>query len=1232
MKVKNKTMLRLIIILSITLLSSSSFSQQIHVNREWRDNYGDPVFNPALQPYGGDWTKSIIAANNEIITVAHTAVSGQGENLLLTRFDDSGTPIWQVDYNSSSTHNDYGINLFEASNGDIYVCGTTDNGGTTNFDVLVLVYDASGNLLYDTRYDGPDSKNDIPAAINVDQSASQILIAGTSESSSTSYDYLVLGYDLTLNLNWSNTYDYANLPDVAVEFIGINGKFTVAGASANSATDWDMTTVDFDESTGSYQGDNRMNYPGFGYDEIYAFRKDANDNLYATGKCSSNGTNYNIRTVKIDSTNTLIWSQTYDGFGLEDIGSSLAIDLNGNVIVCGYITKSNNKKDLIILKYNPSGTLLWTHTQPSNDPNGDAVAKSISLNPSNGNIYFIGGEKELGGSKRVIVGRVFPNGVKGWERWIRGSYDHLPSDIQYGGLGTPGVFAITIKDSTVNQYELSLYTEHQMDTAKVYTSNGSPAFLSRTLIVKLDTSALKFNKIDDTEIRAGSLSDFLKTAAVNSIQANLATVCENDRCDIKVYKIFPQLTSSMNKAVSRLGDTVNVPQFYSALLFEFPANVNVVSAANSLNTLEPLVKYSHPDHFTKPYGRVQKESMTPYSDDHAKTTSVNDPEYGSQRAVHFVTPYDSAHVNTEPAWNYSTGKPYIRVGVFDSGIDWNHEDFGNGTASGSKIINGWSFQNNSFLKNNQNGDGTGHGTAVAGIIGAIRNNSKGVAGIAGGNYNASFPIDSSGVSLYGLRIYGDNFYNIPYDSVLHYVYDAIVSSAMTSNPFYGYGLHVMNNSWGIGEATNIPGPLLVDTNITLLRESVHFANRMKVTFVAARGNLQVYPNNTALPANLDDDWVLTVGGTGTTGWYNTGYNFHEVAGDFPTIGNNEKEIDVSAPYTFTLNRIVLNSQNNTSYGWFGGTSASAPHVAGAVGLLMSYLNLPYPANSNLAPEDCEAILQLSASDCDYVSWPGYDTMTGWGRLNIGKAMQMVDKSKYKLSHYGIPGLTNTRTRTAYPQTTVKLEERYQNYQGNWFAPKYYKLTPYKITATISHNLPAYDTVKAYWPRPSSSELLDSIANGKIYPRERVKIESLNLSTAVVSGYVYKVKDSLGTTDLGWWPFDTTGNSGKIAYSILRYDTTSAIGVKEDVKINNSVSIYPNPTNNTQILNVSTPNSEPINIDLFDVTGRLVLNVYSGKTNRGTTNYTANLSKFDSGVYFYRVRIKDDEKVFKVIKQ
>jgi hypothetical protein len=88
-------------------------------------------------------------------------------------------------------------------------------------------------------------------------------------------------------------------------------------------------------------------------------------------------------------------------------------------------------------------------------------------------------------------------------------------------------------------------------------------------------------------------------------------------------------------------------------------------------------------------------------------------------------------INVFSAWNITMGSPSVIVAILDSGTDWEHEDIGNGT-DGYKNIDetlGWNYitNNNNVITTND------HGTMVAGIVGAKANNSRGIAGISGGN-------------------------------------------------------------------------------------------------------------------------------------------------------------------------------------------------------------------------------------------------------------------------------------------------------------------------------------------------------------------------------------------------------------------------------------------------------------------------------------------------------------------
>jgi subtilisin family serine protease len=111
-------------------------------------------------------------------------------------------------------------------------------------------------------------------------------------------------------------------------------------------------------------------------------------------------------------------------------------------------------------------------------------------------------------------------------------------------------------------------------------------------------------------------------------------------------------------------------------------------------------------------------------------------------------------IDTEHAWDVSTGDPNFKIGIVDSGLNYTHPDVaanvwtnpgeiaGNGIDDdgNGKIddVRGWNF----YLNNNDISDrGIYHGTHVAGIIGAVGNNSTAVVGV---NWNCKIVMAACG--------------------------------------------------------------------------------------------------------------------------------------------------------------------------------------------------------------------------------------------------------------------------------------------------------------------------------------------------------------------------------------------------------------------------------------------------------------------------------------------------------
>jgi len=124
-------------------------------------------------------------------------------------------------------------------------------------------------------------------------------------------------------------------------------------------------------------------------DEAFDVCFDFDLNMYVTGKGWHSTQDFNIYTNKYNKNGNLLWSRSYNGVSNKaDQGNSVIVDSDGNIYVAGSTMASNNRKDFIVLKYSPSGSLLWSHIY-NGSADSDDEAKDL-LWDYLGNIYVTG--------------------------------------------------------------------------------------------------------------------------------------------------------------------------------------------------------------------------------------------------------------------------------------------------------------------------------------------------------------------------------------------------------------------------------------------------------------------------------------------------------------------------------------------------------------------------------------------------------------------------------------------------------------------------------------------------------------------------------------------------------------------------------------------------------------------------------------------------------------------------
>jgi hypothetical protein len=143
---------------------------------------------------------------------------------------------------------------------------------------------------------------------------------------------------------------------------------------------------------------------------------DAAGNVYVVGYSTSADTEADFVTVKYDPSGRALWTVRYDGpaHGTE-IPTAVSVDAAGNVYVAGRSARDLGSHDYALVKYSPSGRLIWVQRQPFNPTvvDGDYAKVYLAVNPA--------GEAWVAcdGPNVYLTAKYRPNGRLSWTRIFR---------------------------------------------------------------------------------------------------------------------------------------------------------------------------------------------------------------------------------------------------------------------------------------------------------------------------------------------------------------------------------------------------------------------------------------------------------------------------------------------------------------------------------------------------------------------------------------------------------------------------------------------------------------------------------------------------------------------------------------------------------------------------------------------------------------------------------------------
>ncbi|WP_317855762.1 S8 family serine peptidase [Chakrabartyella piscis] len=304
--------------------------------------------------------------------------------------------------------------------------------------------------------------------------------------------------------------------------------------------------------------------------------------------------------------------------------------------------------------------------------------------------------------------------------------------------------------------------------------------------------------------------------------------------------------------------------------------------------------------------------------------------YDAELTATSTSQYHHDLLDTAEAWKTATGSG-VTVAIIDTGIDIDHAEF-----TGQALANSYNSDEDKYGTEYVE-DNHGHGSHVAGIVAAKKDDANDVYGVAP---------DATLMIIKGDYVEGSQ----------HYF--TMSSLATGIKHAVDKGANIINMS--LGTSTEPVG--------TALKEAVDYAVANGVLIIAASGNSSV--ESVSYPAAYDG--VIAVSAVDSSLNFATSYS------------NYGDAIDISAPGSG-----VYSANYNGGYTTKSGTSMASPMVAGVAALVLS-------TNSSYTINDLEDALLDTASEKGDL---GHDKYYGNGVLNAYAAVLGTDDLHKVTYHY-----------------------------------------------------------------------------------------------------------------------------------------------------------------------------------------------------------------------------------------
>jgi hypothetical protein len=337
--------------------------------------------------------------------------------------------VWVHRWTSPGAESDWAYAIAVDDSGYAYVTGKAEvNGG----DCAVIKYYPDGDTAWVRIYPGAGSSTERASSIAIG-STGNIYITGYTMSSGAG-DYLTIKYRPNGDLAWTQTYDGITSQYDFANWVAIDDQENVyiTGYSRGHSYQFDIATVKYD-SSGNQVWVARFDGSGNGNDEGQKVIAVNDGYVYVTGDANqfSSGNRYDYVTMKYyAATGETAWVRTYNGPADSlDQARDIEVDALGNVYVTGSSRGVGTLNDVLTIKYDASGNEKWTARYNNPDTSLTDGGYGIEVD-SAGNVYVTGQSRGVGTGTDFVTIKYDSLGNQLWTTRYNGPANGLdrPSD------------------------------------------------------------------------------------------------------------------------------------------------------------------------------------------------------------------------------------------------------------------------------------------------------------------------------------------------------------------------------------------------------------------------------------------------------------------------------------------------------------------------------------------------------------------------------------------------------------------------------------------------------------------------------------------------------------------------------------------------------------------------------------------------------------------------------------